>query len=52
MTNKTGRYSQVSKPMPITKTKERKTPLSQPGKFNREIMDKAKPILTPNGGRR
>jgi hypothetical protein len=47
-----GRYQQVKPVSPPKKPVERKTPLSQPGQFNQQTMEAAKPIMSPNGGRR
>jgi len=47
-----GRYQQVKPVTSVKKPVERKTPLSQPGQFNQQTMESAKPIISPNGGRR
>lgn len=45
----TGSYQQVKAITPLRKTVERKTPLSQPGKYNQKAMENAKPIYTNTG---
>jgi len=45
---KVGSYQQVKPVTPPKKTTERKTPLSQPGTFNQQAMDNAKPIYSGN----
>lgn len=48
MTN-VGRYQQVKPVTAVKKPVERKTPLSQPGKYNQQAMEAAKPIYTSTG---
>jgi hypothetical protein len=50
---KTGSYQQVKAVAPINKTKERKTPLSQPGSkgYNQKVMEGSKSIYSGTGGK-
>jgi len=47
MTN-VGRYQQVKPVTPPKQPKERKTPLSQPGTYNQQIMEASKAIYSGN----
>jgi len=50
---KTGRYQQqVASVQPVKKTKERKTPLSQPGSkgYNKKVMENSKAFYSGTGG--
>ena len=44
-----GRYQEVKPVVAAKKPTERKTPLSQPGKYNQKAMEAAKPIYTNTG---
>jgi hypothetical protein len=52
MTN-VGRYQQVKPVAPPKKTKERKTPLSQPGfkGYDQKVMENSKPFYSGTGGK-
>ena len=50
---KTGSYQQIKPVQPVRKTKERKTPLSQPGSkgYNQKAMEGSKPFYSGTGGK-
>jgi len=50
---KTGSYQQIKPVQPVQKTKERKTPLSQPGSkgYNQKVMEGSKPFYSGTGGK-
>jgi len=50
---KVGRYQQVKSVIPVKKTTERKTPLSQPGSkgYDQKVMENSKAFYSGTGGK-